>query len=314
MKSTTPKWKYEAVIDFTAPVRSINTIFLHCSASDNSSHDDTSVMKSWHVKRGFSDIGYHFFINKNGNIQEGRSIEKSPAAQKGHNSGSIAICCHGLKIDKFTDAQLASVKSLCKKIVDSYTKKIRIRGHREVSSKTCPVFDYKKLLSLNESGHMSSSVAKLPSPQVEIPAPVTTRPPVASKAHIIQLFDKGSKVMALQGVLGRLGFQCGRDGVFGQSTNQCVERFQRSKALTVDGIVGPKTVVRMFSSSKVLLRCESRGNDVAVLQLLLSMHGKHVIHDGVFGRGTKAILEAVQRTVRTKADGVFGPNTLKLMT
>jgi hypothetical protein len=145
------KWSYS----FVKPLRSVDTVFLHCSASDAPEHDSVDVMTQWHKKRGFSDIGYHFFIKKDGVIQKGRNIEKDPAAQKGYNKGTIAICLHGLDVNKFTTQQFNLLIELCHAIKGSYTKPIRFRGHKEVAAKACPVFDYKKVLKLNKNGYMS---------------------------------------------------------------------------------------------------------------------------------------------------------------
>lgn len=137
---------------FIVPNRKVSKVFLHCSASDNPVHDDISIIESWHLQRGFSEVGYHFFIKKDGTIQFGRSLEKVPAAQQGHNAGTIAICTHGLK--DFTEESLMAVQTLCEEINHAYDGKITFHGHREVSSKTCPVYDYKTLLNLDDSGYM----------------------------------------------------------------------------------------------------------------------------------------------------------------
>lgn len=53
---------------------------------------------------------------------------------------------------------------------------------------------------------------------------------------------KGSDVEAVQNRLNELGFNCGAaDGLFGSKTSSAVERFQESKKLDADGIVGKKT-------------------------------------------------------------------------
>lgn len=90
---------------FKKPTRAIHSVFLHCSASDHQTHDNVKTMKTWHLQRGFSDVGYHYFIRKDGTLELGRPIDTIPSAQKGHNTGSIAICCHGLEKTKFTTAQ-----------------------------------------------------------------------------------------------------------------------------------------------------------------------------------------------------------------
>ena len=166
---------------FTKPKRKVHTVFLHCSASDNLTHDDIEVVKKWHtlpkmpkeikVKiknrelpnsenfkygNGWSDVGYHYYITKDCEIQTGRDLEKTPAAQKGHNTGSIAICCGGL--NEFSENQLNLLKSFCYAINDAYNRKVKFRGHCEVDkNKTCPIFNYKKLLNLNKSGKIKKN-------------------------------------------------------------------------------------------------------------------------------------------------------------
>lgn len=136
------------------PQRKVWAVYLHCSASDRPEDDYPLVMERWHLQRGFAEIGYHFFVQKDGTICEGRSLEKIPAAQEGHNTGSIAICAHGLKKELFTDEQLGAVKALCYTLNHLYRGGLSFHGHCEVSAKTCPVYDYKKLLGLDAAGRM----------------------------------------------------------------------------------------------------------------------------------------------------------------
>ena len=139
---------------FRKPRRRVDRVFIHCSASDHAHHDDVSVMDRWHKERGWSEVGYHFFIKKDGQLQEGRSLEKTPAAQGGHNRATIAICLHGLDKDKFTENQFDTLKDLCRKIDSEYGGQVTFHGHTEVSAKTCPVFDYKKVLKLDRHGNL----------------------------------------------------------------------------------------------------------------------------------------------------------------
>lgn len=140
---------------FQKPNRPIHTVFIHCSASDNPDHDDIKVIKQWHLERGWSDVGYHYFIKKDGTLQLGRDLEKTPAAQKGYNTGTIAICLHGLEENEFTQPQFYTLIDLCIAIDEAYFEDMCFRGHCEVNSnKTCPVFNYKYLLGLNDKGRM----------------------------------------------------------------------------------------------------------------------------------------------------------------
>jgi N-acetylmuramoyl-L-alanine amidase len=139
---------------FLKPNRLVYSVYIHCSASDNPEHDSVEVINRWHLERGWTGIGYHYFIRKDGKIENGRNLEKTPAAQKGYNTGSIAICLHGLELDQFTGRQLNSLKMLCNEINCSYTD-IKFHGHNEVNPhKTCPVIDVKEVLNLDTNGRM----------------------------------------------------------------------------------------------------------------------------------------------------------------
>ena len=133
--------------------RHIDTVFIHCSASDRHSHDDVAVIKRWHLARGWSDVGYHYYITQEGRLQMGRSVDRIPAAQRGHNVGSVAICLGGLKY--FTMEQAAELVRLSHFLQKLHGyEQLEFRGHCEVSRKSCPVFDYRALLQLNLEGHL----------------------------------------------------------------------------------------------------------------------------------------------------------------
>lgn len=142
---------------FQKPKRHVQRVFLHCSASDATgrAYEDGGLRKTideWHKARGWSEIGYHYVIDKIGVVLVGRSLEKTPAAQVGHNTATIAICCHGLA--QFPEIQLLRLKKLCQEINQAYGGQITFHGHREVANKACPVYDYKTLLGLDAHGYM----------------------------------------------------------------------------------------------------------------------------------------------------------------
>jgi L,D-peptidoglycan transpeptidase YkuD (ErfK/YbiS/YcfS/YnhG family) len=57
----------------------------------------------------------------------------------------------------------------------------------------------------------------------------------------LRIGTRGAEVAVLQRRLGELGFPAVADGVFGNQTAGAVRAFQRSRALVVDGVVGPQT-------------------------------------------------------------------------
>lgn len=141
---------------FEKPYRKVTKVFIHCTASDKPMRGEAlkSELHKWHVKEnGWSDIGYHYAIDKLGAIIPCRPLSKAPAAQYPHNTGTIAICVHGL--EKFSSRSLFSLRKLCAKINEDYDGMISFHGHREVNEhKTCPVFDYTSVLKLDRFGRM----------------------------------------------------------------------------------------------------------------------------------------------------------------
>ena len=138
---------------FKKPKRVVKRVFIHCSAASRKSVDAKEV-DSWHKQRGWSEIGYHYFIKTDGTLEEGRSLEKIPAAQSRHNRETIAICLNGLLNEDFTAAQFTTLTMLCREICVQYGGKVTFHGHCEVSSKTCPVFNYKRVLNLDKNGSL----------------------------------------------------------------------------------------------------------------------------------------------------------------
>lgn len=128
--------------------RSINLIVVHCTATVEGKDYSVAEIRKWHLKRGFSDIGYHYLIGINGKIHEGRNVNISGAHTAGYNAHSIGVCYvggldknHNAK-DTRTQAQKDSLLRLLKKLKELYPK-ATIHGHREYANKACPCFDAK---------------------------------------------------------------------------------------------------------------------------------------------------------------------------
>ncbi len=258
---------------FKKPRRRVNRVFLHCSASDVPAHDNVATIRRWHLARGFSDIGYHFFIHKNGKISKGRNIEKTPAAQRKNNTGTIAICLHGLIKEKFTQAQYKAVRELCSTINNAYFKNISFHGHKEVSAKACPVFDYKKELKLDKYGSLG------------LDSSVTVGVELDDRGFVeLNVGDQGKDVEKLQKLLNITV-----DGDYGKKTLKSVKRFKKQHDLYPSGVVTKQVWklltnpvldnIRVFDSTKLPeLKIGSRGKSVEFLQELLFLKV-----DGIFG-------------------------------
>ena len=132
-------------------MRLINKIIVHCSATRKNQDIGVKEIDKLHKKNGWSEIGYHFVIRRNGEIEKGRDLEKVGAHCKGQNKNSIGICLIGgvneeLKAENnFTAEQFISLRNLlCDLKLQFPTSSIH--GHREFAAKDCPCFEVKDVL------------------------------------------------------------------------------------------------------------------------------------------------------------------------
>ena len=73
--------------------RDIKYLIIHCSASKITSNFSVAALRHLHVDiNHWSDIGYHFYITKDGVIHDCRPVNITGAHCKGYNSCSIGIC------------------------------------------------------------------------------------------------------------------------------------------------------------------------------------------------------------------------------
>lgn len=128
-------------------MRKINKIIIHCSDTRTNQRFTIEDIRSWHLKRGFVDVGYHWYIDLDGNTHKGRDISRVGAHCKGQNSNSIGICFEGgktpnlIKWNSPNELQLKAFDLLIKEIQVELGKSLPLHGHYEYSSKTCPNFD-----------------------------------------------------------------------------------------------------------------------------------------------------------------------------
>lgn len=127
-------------------MREINYIVIHCADTPRGQYFDIDDIRKWHVEeRGWSDVGYHYVVLLNGDVQRGRLDHIVGAHASGHNSDSIGICYIGGKgEDTRTLQQKVSLETLLRYMRLMYPS-AKILGHRDLgmTSKTCPSFDAK---------------------------------------------------------------------------------------------------------------------------------------------------------------------------
>jgi hypothetical protein len=190
-----------------------------------------------HKERGWSGCGYHIFIDDAGRSWHGRDLESTPAAQSGYNTGSIAICCNGLHLSDFSQAQFGELRRICSEINEAHGGKMRFSEHNDVAAKACPVFNAYSVLGLDSDGYMAFD------PGTDVKPSPSTIPMVPIELRLAQVGegDKHPHVGLVQHLLG-----LEPDGIFGPATDWEVKKFQGAEGLTADGIVGEQTWDRLL--------------------------------------------------------------------
>ena len=128
-------------------MRLISLIIIHCSATPEGKSLSAEDCRRDHIRhRGFKDIGYHFYITRDGEIHQGRSPETVGAHCKNHNKHSIGICYEGgltadlAPADTRTLLQKASLVALLRELRKEHPQAL-ILGHHDLDpTKACPCF------------------------------------------------------------------------------------------------------------------------------------------------------------------------------
>ncbi len=149
-------------------MRTISRIFVHCTASWQSSTTEGSLKMEFR-KKGWKNPGYHYVIFPSGRIVSMLPEEKVSNGVKGYNEHSINVAWvggidfewkngkptkHITTVDNRTDDQKVALFDLLTKLKLKYRNAI-IMGHRDISPdknhngvvdpweriKECPAFD-----------------------------------------------------------------------------------------------------------------------------------------------------------------------------
>ena len=103
---------------------------------DNGNQDTTAAeIRTWHLARGWSDIGYHFVIRKNGNVEKGKNESLPGSHVRGLNNQSLGICFSGHgDMQPLTPEQIEAGIKLTIALMRKYDIPVaNVIGHREVN-------------------------------------------------------------------------------------------------------------------------------------------------------------------------------------
>lgn len=138
------------------PDSRVRYIVIHYSATAIESDFTADDIDAMHRRRGFKEIGYHYFIRKDGTVEAGRDLTQpgrfeQGAHSKGENDESIGICYEGgvrksapnVGFDSRTDKQKQAMELLIKELLKTRFSGAVVKSHRDMpgAATQCPGFD-----------------------------------------------------------------------------------------------------------------------------------------------------------------------------
>ena len=118
--------------------REVRLLVIHCSATRYDRDFPVEALRSSHKARGFADIGYHFYITRDGELHRCRPVNQIGAHAAGWNDKSIGICYEGgldeqgRPADTRTYAQRCTLMDLLRQLRRDYPE-ARILGDYQLS-------------------------------------------------------------------------------------------------------------------------------------------------------------------------------------
>ena len=117
-----------------SPRHQTEYIILHHRAGTG----DVQSIHNTHLANGWTGIGYHFYVRKDGSVYSGRPIETIGAHCTNHNSNSIGVCFEGnFENDIMSSAQLNAAQKLILYLKNLYPSAV-IKRHSDFNKTACP--------------------------------------------------------------------------------------------------------------------------------------------------------------------------------
>ena len=92
----------------------------------------------WHLANGWSGIGYHFFVRKDGSVYRGRPEDTVGAHAGNNNYDSIGVCFEG----SFDREEMPAAQKQAGKELVAYLKQkygiSTVQRHSDVNATGCP--------------------------------------------------------------------------------------------------------------------------------------------------------------------------------
>jgi N-acetyl-anhydromuramyl-L-alanine amidase AmpD len=227
-------------------LKRVDYIVVHVTATPPKVDIGAEEVDAMHRQRGFSSIGYHYVVRRDGRVEKGRPEDRVGAHVQGFNSVSLGVSmvggvdARGLPQDNATPAQYRALEQLLRALSGRHPA-ARICGHRDLSPdrdgdgviepqehvKACPCFDAVPW----------ATARGLPAARIRgawsRTAPAAPRGPDARNVY-------------LQRLLARAGYSFGAiDGDVGPRTSAAIRQFQLWAGLPVSGEFDRRTVTKL---------------------------------------------------------------------
>jgi N-acetylmuramoyl-L-alanine amidase CwlA len=109
-------------------------IILHHRAGNGS----VESIHAQHLSQGWTGIGYHFYVRKDGSIYRGRPVETVGAHCQGWNNQSVGICFEGdFEKEQMSAAQVKAGQAIVAYLKDLYPH-AKVTRHKDLDSTACP--------------------------------------------------------------------------------------------------------------------------------------------------------------------------------
>lgn len=222
-------------------MRPIDEIVMHCAATPEGRPFTVADIDRWHRARGFKGIGYHYVIDLDGAVHEGRPVSRQGAHVRGRNRRTIGVCYiggvdrSGRPKDTRTPAQRKAIDALLRRLVAEHPVIETISGHNQYAAKACPCYD-----ASAEHAHLLDAKR------------ATGAKPDAGprRAQWPRRGATGARVSALQRLLVGAGYDIAVDGDFGPATQEAAAHFQRRLGVRADGVPGAFTMRKLSEAAK----------------------------------------------------------------
>lgn len=99
---------------------------------------DAESLHKMHLAKGWSGIGYQFYIRKDGTIERGRPIDTVGAHTTGYNNISVGVCFEGnFEKEDMTVAQIKAGQDIVAYLRKKYPS-ANVRTHNQLNNTLCP--------------------------------------------------------------------------------------------------------------------------------------------------------------------------------